>query len=144
MCSWLLGCHCYSTELENICIYVYQYMYHYLCMCMNMHVFTCTSCHAFIPNQISFSISLFSDSFSDSEKPGSHSPQQIYSFVQCKDSPKCSAILPSALILSTPLPQTQRIPLPHSMRHPLLTLRLRLPMLPPSLTKFPSLSPPSF
>ena len=66
MCSRLLGCHCYSSDLENICIYVYPYMY-YLCMHMNVHVFTCTSCHAFMPNQISFPISLFSNSFSDSE-----------------------------------------------------------------------------
>lgn len=33
-------------------------------MRMNMHVFACTSCHAFIPNQISFPISLFSNFFS--------------------------------------------------------------------------------
>lgn len=63
---------------------------YYLCMHMNMHVFARTSCHAFIPNQISFPISLFSNSFSDSEKPGSHSPQHIYPFFQYKDSPKRS------------------------------------------------------
>lgn len=108
---------------------IFMYVYEYACV--YMHFLSC------FYTKLNLSISLFSDSFSDSEKPGSHSPQHICSFVQCKDAPR---VLPFFPLLSSSLlcflrhrmhhcptecdipslPCTHQIPLPlptHLLRH---------------------------
>lgn len=122
-------------------------MYQYLCLCMNMHVFTCTSCHAFIPNQI-FPFPCFSVLLRQWETWLSFS-QHICSFVQCR----APRVLPFFPLLSSTLLCFLRHhtrTTAYCMRHPLPTLpsaagaashsQIPLPLPTPSLRRYCSLS----
>lgn len=90
-------------------MYVYPYMY-YLCMHMNVHVFACTSCHAFMPKQISFPISLFSNSFSDSENLALILHNIYTHFFSIRTLLNVLSFF--SLLSSSLFPQTQHTPLP--------------------------------
>lgn len=107
---------------------------------MNVHVFACTSCHAFMPKQISFPISLFSNSFSDSENLALILHNIYTHFFSIRTLLNVLSFF--SLLSSSLFPQTQHTPLPPSMWHPLLTLPLQLPMQPLSPNTPPSPHPP--
>lgn len=116
-------------------------MYQYLCLCMNMHVCTCTSCHAFIPNQIFPFPCFLGFLLRQWETWLSFSATYMLICSGCKGAPR---VLPFflCLIRSTLLPQTPHAPLPHCMRHPLPTLPPSCPCCTPT-TKYPSLPLPT-